>query len=101
MTSNTIDLDSASPSERRAAITTVRVLESQPQGRASLGEVSARRCHRNFTEEEPSQSAIVSDLQIAAYAEGGNAIHVTGFEKLNGLAADCWYVLEGRAEVYK
>ena len=44
-------------------------------------------------------TAVTDDLKIAAYAQGGDAITDLSFEKINGLAANCWYVLEGSATI--
>ncbi len=76
------------------------VLETVPAGAQSLGVISARRCHRYFTEAEPVTEALLPDLRIAAYGQGADAIRVVGVEKTVGLLANCWYVLEGHAEMY-
>jgi hypothetical protein len=78
----------------------VSLVTSPPPGMTSLGEVSTRRCHRNFLEESPSEGPLVNDLKTAAYGQGADAIRIVEVQKLNGLAANCWYVLEGRAEIY-
>ncbi|MEJ0096535.1 MAG: hypothetical protein WDN46_24930 [Methylocella sp.] len=97
---NFIDPSTGSLSERRAALKAVDVVDSAPAGARDLGGVSARRCHRYFTEAEPSASSLIPDLQIAAYGQGADVIRLLGVEKKTGLLADCWYVLEGHAEIY-
>jgi hypothetical protein len=97
---NFIDPSTGSLSERRAALKAVEVVDSAPAGARDLGGVSARRCHRYFTEAEPLASSLIPDLQIAAYGQGADVIRVLGVEKKTGLLADCWYVLEGHAEMY-
>jgi hypothetical protein len=52
-------------------------------------------------EDAPDNQAIVDDLKLAAYAQGADAIHLMGTEKVNGVMANCWYVLEGKAEMYR
>lgn len=101
LTSNQIDFASGSASERRAALQSVPVLTSAPAGMTSIGPVGTRRCHRNSLEAPPNEAALIADLQLAAYSKGADAIVITGFEKLNGLAANCWYVLEGTATAYR
>ncbi|MCW2317213.1 hypothetical protein M2322_002767 [Rhodoblastus acidophilus] len=96
---NSID-PSVSISDRRAALKTVSVVESAPAGAKSLGGITARRCHRNFLEDEPLSEAVLSDLKTTAYGQGADLIKVVGIEKKTGLAANCWYVLEGKAEMY-
>lgn len=97
---NFIDPSTGSLLERRAALKAVDVVDSAPVGARDLGGVSARRCHRYVTEAEPLASSLIPDLQIAAYGQGADVIRVLGVEKKMGLLADCWYVLEGRAEMY-
>jgi hypothetical protein len=86
--------------DRREALKTVRVVQSAPAGWTDMGSISTRRCHRYFTEAQPSEAAMIPDLKMAAFGQGADAIKVIGFQKVNGLAADCWYVLEGSAEMY-
>lgn len=88
-------------SDRRDALRTVRVVDKAPAGSASLDGISVRRCHRNFLEDAPDAQAIVDDLKLAAYAQGADAIRPMGTEKVNGVMANCWYVLEGKAEMYR
>ena len=97
---NFIDPSTGSLSERRAALKSVAVVDTAPAGSRDLGGVSARRCHRYFTEDEPLASSLTPDLQIAAFGQGADAIKIIGVEKKAGLLADCWYVLEGHAEMY-
>lgn len=86
---------------RREANRTISVHEIKPAGHRSIGEVSVRRCHRNFVEEAPTIEAITNDLKIAAYAQGADAISNIQTQKLNGLLANCWYVLEGTAQIWQ
>ena len=99
--SNFVDTSAGSLTDRRAAMRAVDVVKLQPAGATSLGGVSARRCHRYFTEEEPNDVALTADLKVAAYAAGADAIRIASVEQVNGLAADCWYVLEAKAEMYR
>jgi len=86
---------------RRTALRNVVVLENVSEGYSQLPGVSVRRCHRSFTERTPTSDAIVADLKVAAYAAGGDAISNIETNKVNGLLANCWYVLEGSAKVWK
>lgn len=87
--------------DQREANRTVRVFENAPDGYFPMNDVTVRRCHRSFVEEAPSNAAITTDLKIAAYAAGGDAISNITTEKKNGLAANCWYVLEANAKVWR
>jgi hypothetical protein len=87
--------------DQREANRTIRVFENAPDGYTPMNDVTVRRCHRSFLEEEPSEVAIITDLKIAAYASGGDAISNIATEKKNGLAANCWYVLEATAKVWR
>lgn len=99
--SNFANTSAGSMTERREALRSVTVVSAPPAGAVSLGGVGTRRCHRYFTEEEPNEAAITADLKMAAFAQGADAIRITDMEKVNGLAADCWYVLEAKAEMYR
>jgi hypothetical protein len=87
--------------DQREANRTIEVFENAPKGYSPMNSISVRRCHRNFLEEKPSQAAIVTDLKIAAYAAGGDAIINITTEQKNGLAANCWYVVEASANVWR
>ena len=99
--SNIIDTRAGSLSDRREAEKTVAVLGDTSTGYMKLGAIYARRCHHNVLDAEPTNDAITHDLKVAAYGAGADAIKVTSVEKVNGLMADCWYVLEGHADTYK
>ncbi|MFO7758304.1 MAG: hypothetical protein R6V26_07470 [Roseovarius sp.] len=86
---------------RRDANREIDVYNVVPSGFQSIGEVSARRCHRSFVEDAPSLEAITDDLKMAAFAQGGDAIADVRTEKKNGLLANCWYVVEGTATVLR
>jgi hypothetical protein len=89
-----------SPSETRLALRNVKVSQALPAGADVLGDISTRRCHENFTEESPSEPAISTQLRVMAYAQGADGITNLRFDKLNGLLANCWYILEGRATMF-
>ena len=101
ITSNNINAGLGSIAERREALRNVQIVETQPANSQSLGTISARRCHRYFTEDQPTLEAMLPDLQIAAYSLGADAIRFLESKKLNGLADNCWYVLEAYAEMYR
>lgn len=86
---------------RREANRTISVYETKPARHRSMGEVSARRCHRSFVEDAPSAEAITDDLKVAAYAQGADAISNIQTKQMNGLLANCWYVLEGTAQIWR
>lgn len=63
--------------------------------------ISVTRCHRSFLAEAPDDQAIMADLKLAAYAQGADALRLISIEKVNGVMANCWYVLEGKAQLYR
>lgn len=77
------------------------VLGDNLAGYGKSGAIASRRCHHNAFDAEPTDEALTHDLKIAAYGAGADAIKITSIEKLNGLMADCWYVLEGHADTYR
>ena len=87
--------------DQRVANKTIMVFESVPDGYSAMDSISVRRCHRSFSEAKPSQAALITDLKIAAYAAGGDAISNITTEQKNGLAANCWYVIEATANVWE
>lgn len=86
---------------RREANRTISVYETKPAGHRSMGEVSARRCHRSFVEDAPNLAAITDDLKVAAYTQGADAISNIQTKQMNGLLANCWYVIEGTAQIWR
>lgn len=98
--SNYINANVGSLSERRDAIRSVAVVQAQPAGTVSLGEVTTDRCHRYFTEAAPSDAAIVNDLKFLAYGQGADAMRVVETTAVPGLVSNCWYILRGTAEIY-
>lgn len=100
-TSNTVDAGAGSLGDRRAASRTIALLSDDTSGYTRMSAISARRCHRNAFATEPDEEALTQDLKNAAYAAGGDAISIRSFDKVNGLLANCWYVLEGKADVYR
>jgi hypothetical protein len=99
--SNLIDTSAGSLSDRREAERTIAVLGDSEAGYTKTGSISARSCHHNAFDAEPTNDALTHDLKVAAYGAGADAIKITSIEKVNGLMADCWYVLEGHADTYR
>ena len=99
--SNDINAALGSLSDRREAEKTIQVLGDNTSGYSKLGGIIARRCHHNAFDPEPTTDALTHDLKAIAYGTGADAIRVVSVEKVNGLLADCWYVLEGHADTYK
>lgn len=99
--STLIDPSVGSLSDRRNAERAITVLADSSPGYARTGAIVARRCHHNAFDAEPTEGALTHDLKIAAYGAGADAIKITSVDKENGLLADCWYVLVGRADTYR
>lgn len=90
----------ASLKDQREAVRTVKVYEAIPTGAQVVNEVSAGRCHRSFVEEAPTEAAVLTDLKIAAYAQGADGITGVKISKESGLNRNCWYVLGGTAQAF-
>lgn len=90
----------ASLKDQREAVRTVKVYEALPTGAQVVNEVSAGRCHRSFVEEAPNEAAVLTDLKIAAYAQGADGITAVKISKESGLNRNCWYVLGGTAQAF-
>ncbi len=86
---------------QREANRTIEVFKSAPAGYKSLGVMKTNRCHRILTAEPPSVAAITDDLKRIAYAQGADAISNVKTEKIGGLGSNCWYVLQGSAELWR
>lgn len=86
--------------DQREAVRLVRVYDALPDGAEIIGEVSAGRCHRSFVEQAPSEATVVTDLKIAAYAQGADGITNINVSKDSGLNRNCWYVLGGTAKAF-
>lgn len=86
--------------DQRQALRTVQEYDSLPEGGKILGIVGASRCHRNFTETEPSNDMVTVDLKVAAYAKGADGITDIKIKKESGLSSNCWYILDGSATMF-
>lgn len=86
--------------DQREAVRTVKVYQVMPEGAEVLTEVSAGRCHRSFVEEAPEESTLLTDLKIAAYAQGADGITDVKVAKDSALNRNCWYVLGGTAKAF-
>lgn len=86
---------------QREANRTIDVFKTAPAGYKSLGVMKTNRCHRILTAEPPSVAAITDDLKRIAYAQGADAISDVKTEKIGGLGSNCWYVLQGSAELWR
>jgi len=86
---------------RRKAVKAVKILKSEPGDNYTyMADITVRRCHRDRRESPPSEASLTNDLVLETYARGGDAIHEFGSKKMNGLAANCWYVIEATASIY-
>jgi hypothetical protein len=94
------DQSYASPKDQREAVRTVKVYQELPVGAEVIKTVSAGRCHRSFVEEAPTEAAVLTDLKIAAYAQGADGINAVSITKDSGLPRNCWYVLGGTAKAF-
>ena len=99
MTSNGINMKDMKGT--REALRTIEVHSKMPADVVDMGMVSFPRCHRDFTEGEPTAENLISDLQITAYAIGADGIANITTSKESGLLKNCWYILKGEAQVFK
>lgn len=86
--------------DQREAVRTVKVYDALPAGAEVVSKVSAGRCHRSFVEQAPEDSTVITDLKIAAYAQGADGITGIAISKDSGLNRNCWYVLGGTATAF-
>ena len=86
--------------DQREALRTVQEYQTLPEGAVVLGKVDAGRCHRSFAETSPSQSLVIIDLKVAAYAKGADGITDIKVTKESGLTKNCWYILDGQATMF-
>lgn len=88
-------------SEQREALRVVSVSQNLPEEATAIGSVDASRCHRNTLESEPTEEMIRNDLRIFAYAKGADGICGITINKESGLLKNCWYILTGKATMYR
>lgn len=81
--------------DRRKAAAAVTEYPALPAGAKPLGLVTAERCHRNAFDAEPRPETLYEALRQEAYAIGADGMLPPLYEKKDGLARNCWYVLEG------
>ena len=87
--------------ERRAAVRSVGVYDTAPKNSKKIGVVTASRCHRRFTESGPNENILMTDLKIAAYAQGADGITDVEIDKQSGLTANCWYIINAKATAFQ
>ena len=86
---------------QRAAAKGVQVIQADATSDMQLiGTIDASRCHRMATETAPTDAQVLSDLKIAAYAKGADAIVTPIITKESGLSSNCWFILTGKADAY-
>ncbi len=87
--------------DQRKALQAVEVHAALPENCTIMGEVDAARCHRRFTQKSPTPDLVVIDMQVAAYARGADGICDVTVTQRSALLEDCWYMLDGRATMFK
>jgi hypothetical protein len=85
----------------RKASTLIQVTDAPPSGAVIIGPVEAGRGHRDWRNEKPTQSDVINDLKIAAYARGADGISLVKFESHTGLTDNYWWVLQGKAIAWR
>lgn len=93
-------VDSDQMFAQREANRSVSMLSDDTSGYRPMSSVSVRRCHRSFIEAEPNQTALIEDLKRAAFTQGADAISDISQRRINGLMANCWYVVEASANTW-
>jgi len=91
------DMSYVSLKDQREAALTVTELQLMPEGAASLGTVTASRCHRNTMQAPPTVADVLADLKVAAYAKGADGITGVKVTEGTGLLLNCWTILGGEA----
>jgi hypothetical protein len=88
-------------SDQREASQSIRVESELPKGAVTLGLVDASRCHRNSSDLPPDENIVLLDLKAAAFARGAEGIAGVKIEKDSGLHRNCWFVLTGKATMFR
>ncbi|MBT9467198.1 hypothetical protein [Hydrogenophaga sp.] len=95
------DMTYLSLKDQREATQAVQVYPQPPQGATMLGQVDASRCHRNTLQAPPTDTELLLDLRIAAYARGADGIASVKIEKATGLLQNCWAITNGTAQAFQ
>ena len=90
------------PSEQRAAIKGIAVTDTVPEGATIIGDVEAQRCHRNWNDDPPGETALRIDLQLSAYGSGADGIANVEYDSkgLSSLGQNCWKIHSARATAF-
>jgi len=89
--------------DQRAAVRSIAVADTVPEGATVMGEVDASRCHRNVLDKPPTNDEVRTDLIVAAYARGADGIAGVQIseEVASALLKNCWMTLVGKATMFR
>ena len=85
----------------RAANVAVSVYEEVPNNASEVTTIKADRCHRDWNDPAPTESTLITDLKIKAYALGYDGIQLLGTEKKSALMKNCWYMHTATATAFR
>lgn len=95
------DMSYLSLKDQREATQAIQVFDAPPAGAVTLGTVDAARCHRNTLQAPPTDTELLIDLKIAAYARGADGIAGVNISKSSGLMQNCWSIVNGTAQAFQ
>lgn len=87
--------------DQREAIRSVEIADALPEGAVEMSAVDASRCHRDFTDQAPSDDLVVQDLQVTAFGRGADGVHSVEINQTTGLLRNCWYTKTARGVMYR
>lgn len=87
--------------DRRAAKLAVKVTPSIPAGSQVLGTLEAKRCHQYMNQDAPSNTVLLDDLVLQAYAQGADGISDVAYASESGLLSNCWQIAKAKATYYQ
>ncbi|MFN3731288.1 hypothetical protein [Comamonas testosteroni] len=86
--------------DQREAVLHVKEYADLPAGAQIIGKVDASRCHRYANQSKPSNTEVLIDLKVAAFAKGADGISGVKYENGSALTQNCWEVWNGEAVAF-
>lgn len=86
--------------DQREAVLHVKEYPEVPAGAKIIGKVDAARCHRYANQSKPSNTEVLIDLKVAAFAKGADGISNISYENVSGLSQNCWEIWNSEATAF-
>ena len=87
--------------DQRTARSQIRVEKTVPANATGVGDFSVERCHQYAQDEAPTDTIMLDDLVLAAYAQGADGLANARFETESALFKNCWFLVRGTATFFK